>query len=183
MDRILAILPQLTLMSISDEIGEHVTNGDLVPLRPRIGFGARQIRRYMFLTNELNSNIQSEIASGDIRFAELEADLINFLVEPEIEKDYLKQLRPPTDGVWEIRSQRVEPTIRVFGQFAKKNTLIATSFRYRGDLEEFSNPEWDREKKLTQHAYRQLFPCHQAKNTINAYKLFDGAIDEKYYDD
>ena len=137
----------------------------------------------MYLTNELNSNIQNAIATGDIRFAELQADLVNFLVELDIEKNYLKQLRPPTDGVWEIRSQRVEPTIRVFGQFAAKNILIATSFRYRGDLEELTNPEWDYEKKLTQRTYRQLFPSYQAKTTTDAFQLFDGAIDEKYYDD
>lgn len=170
-------------MSIFDEIRDHEANGDLVALRPRFGFGARKIRRYMFLTNELNSKIQSAIAAGDIRFAELEADLVNFLVVPEIEKEYLKQLRPPTDGVWQIRSQRVEPTIRVFGQFVARNILIATSFRYRGDLKEFSNPEWDYEKKLTQHTYRQLFPGHNAKKTTNAHMLFDGAVDEKYYDD
>lgn len=170
-------------MSISDEIQDLVAKGILVPVRPRLGFGARRIRRYMFLTKELNAEIEKEIAAGDTRFAELEADLVAFLVSPAISKDYLKQLIPPSDGVWEIRCHADEPTMRVFGQFAARNVFIAMGARYRGDLGSFDDPRWTYEINRARRIWKDLFPSCGAKVTTDAHKLFDGAVHEKYYDD
>jgi len=137
----------------------------------------------MFLTKELNAEIAREIAAGDIRFAELEADLVAFLINSAIHKDYLKQLSPPSEGVWEIRCHADEPTIRVFGQFPAKNLFVAMSARYRADLGNSDDPNWKYEIKQARHTWKKLFPTYDAKTTTDAHKLFDGAIHGKYYDD
>lgn len=167
-------------MSISDEIREHVANGDLVPVLPR--FGGLRVRRYMFMTRELNSEIENPTEGADSRFAELEADLVGFLVNRAIHKDYLKQLRPPTEGVWEIKCYLDEPAIRVFGQFATKNVFIAMTALYRADLAELIDPKWNYEIKRARSIWRNLFPAYDAKTSTVPSKLFDGAIHEKYYD-
>lgn len=169
-------------MSISDEIQNLVKSNDLVPVRPRRPIGGRQLRRYMFLSRSLNDEIQCQISDGNTRFAELEADLAYFLFAIVLEKTFIKQLLPPTDGVWEIRSYREQPSIRVFGQFASRNIFIATSVRYRADLMELGSLEWKYEQRRTRHLYRQLLPSYPARTTVNAHKLFDGAIDDRYYD-
>ena len=137
----------------------------------------------MFLAKLLNDEIDNHVQTGNLRFAELKADLVAFQFMTDVEKDLLKQLKPPSDGVWEIRSRRLEPAIRVFGQFAERNILIATSCRYRADLGGFSNSEWKQEKRRVSQIFRQLFPCYSAKTAVNAHKLFDGALGEKHYDD
>ena len=170
-------------MSISDEIKEHLRSGKLVPVIPETGYGHRSPKRYILLAKSLNEEIEQEINTGNLRFAELKADLVTFQCMSDVDKDLIKQLKPPAEGVWEIRSQRLDPTIRVFGQFAEKNLLIATSYRYRGELGNIADSEWEYEKKKAKHTFNQLFPCYSPKTMKNARKLFDGALCEKYYDD
>lgn len=166
-------------MSISDEIKNRVASGDLYPVVPVYGGPPR---RFMFLSRELKSEIDNPAEGHEDRFAELKADLTGFLVNSAIHMDYLKQLKPARNAVWEIRCYYDEPSIRVFGQFAMKNVFIAMTARYRADLGPLQDPNWEYEIRRVRHMWRLLFPSYSAKTSANPENLFDGAIDEKYFD-
>ena len=64
----------------------------------------------------------------------LQADLELFAEGQPIDPKYLFLLYPPAEGVWEIRSIRPHPSIRVLGLFAQKDVFIATNLELRENL-------------------------------------------------
>jgi len=72
--------------------------------------------------------------NGEKRVAELRADLEVFVEGRIIDPKYLFLLYPAADCVWEIRSVRSNPSIRVLGLFAKRDIFVATNFAFREDL-------------------------------------------------
>jgi hypothetical protein len=167
-------------MSITDEIEDRVATGDLFPLELET---ASQIR-WMFMVRELRDAIINPPDGEEERFDDLHADLTSFLYWRRIDQEYLWLLSPKSRGVWEIKSRREEPQIRVFGQFAQKDVFLATRFRYRSEMGNFDNPNWLYEIKQVERQWNSLFLGQFTPlKTSNQYKLFTGASDGKYFKD
>ena len=83
---------------------------------------------------------------GTPRMGRLDADLEHFVVSPEIDPKYLFHLYPSQDCVWEIRSVRDDPSIRVLGMFAAKDVFVATNFALREDLGGWQSPGMEERK-------------------------------------
>lgn len=144
----------------------------------------RRARRYMFMTDEIATAIDSPAPGDEKRFDELFADLVSFLFARTIHPDYLWQLSPPNLGVWEIRSHIDDPQIRVFGQFARKNVFIAMTMRYRSELGDIHDTNWTYEIRRARHCWQTLFPGgFSALITTDPHKAFSGAVNEKYFKD
>jgi len=166
-------------MSISDEIRARVSEARLFPVKPKNR--GRAVLRYLFITDEIRSAIESP-PNGDVaRFAELHADLVSFVVDKYVSPDYLWLLSPPRDGVWEIRSRRVEPQIRVFGQFAERNIFIGLTYNYRSELGAYDDSNWNYEIRRAKSRWKDLFPGYGPKLSTDPAKLFTGAINERYF--
>ena len=168
-------------MSINVEIGSRISEGRLVELGPTVS-SDKTIRR-MYLEKGLFNDIfrvrtqKAEIA----RFAQLQADLEVFITSPTIDPNYLFGLTPKTDGVWEIKSKRPKPSIRVFGFFAKEDTFIATHYIERTGLGGWNSREWKTEIRRALSVWRKLFPAYSPDNSGEVSTLVTGAIDGKYF--
>ena len=88
---------------------------------------------------------------------------------------------PMRDGVWEIRSVRPEPSIRVLGLFAEKDTFIATNAALREDLGGWQSKQWKDPKRLAKVRWRQLFNTYPPLKATKPKLLVSGAIDGKYF--
>jgi len=60
--------------------------------------------------------------------------LEQFAEGQSIDPAYLKLLAPARDAVWEIRSVRPAPSIRVLGRFAEYDVFVATNYALRKPL-------------------------------------------------
>ncbi len=168
-------------MSIDAEILDRVRRGMLWPLTPKAA-GAT-IRRAMFigehLWNELNS------AEGDAewedRIGRLRADLELFVTEPTIAPHYLFLLYPAADAVWEIRSVRDQPSVRVLGRFPYTDVFVATNHAKREDLGGWQSRQWKTVKRAAKAIWRQLFPSYDPKITIHVTEVCSGATNGIFY--
>lgn len=185
---VLKILLELTLMSIKAELLNVVSKGQLVQLAPHVA--ADKLIRKMYLTAELNELIASyqgmdydaatsEQKEAISRFAKLKADLDMFLTRPEIDPEYMKQLDPAGKGVYEIRSVRPKPSIRVFGRFIDKNIFVATHIAERKELGGWKSYEFKQEIAACRKIWGTIFPNHQAKEGCTLSSLVTGGHDEK----
>jgi len=168
-------------MSILSQIACRVEEGQLFPVMPRTR--SQPIRRRIFLVESLNSAIESPLPGEVKRYDELHADLVSFVVQADITPEFLWLLKPKTRGVWEIRSHRVDPQIRVFGHFAQKDVFIAMSYEYRSDLGGIDDSMWMYQIRIVENCWQELFPAYTAMKSSDQNKLFTGAIDEKYFKD
>lgn len=167
-------------MSISEHISDRVRIGELFPLMPP----RKGQRRWMFLSKDLHDALANPPAGEEDRHDELRADLVSFLIQRYITPEFLKLLQPKSKGVWEIRSRRVEPQIRVFGHFAKKDVFIALAYKYRDDLGDISNPSWIYEIRSVEDKWKELFfGQYHPKKTSDRHELYSGAIDDKHITD
>lgn len=176
-------------MSIEDEIEDRVQRGMLYPVIPKAA-GA-MIRRAMFveewLWKELNST-QGD-PDWDSRIAKLQADLEVFVTEEYITPKYLFLLYPAKDGVWEIRSVRDQPSIRVLGLFPLKDAFVSTNFALREALVEvragkpvdWQSRAWKHVKRMALAIWRKLFGTYRPVDTISAKDVCSGATDEIFY--
>ena len=56
----------------------------------------------------------------------------------------MKWLDPQKQEVWELKSVRPKPSIRVFGRFAQPNVFVATHWAFRTDLKgKWSQEYWE----------------------------------------
>jgi hypothetical protein len=115
------------------------------------------------------------------RMGILQADLELFADGQSIDPKYLFRLYPATDSVWEIRSVRPEPSIRILGLFAAKNVFVATNLALREDLGGWQSREWKTAKKMARSNWTQLFHTYQPMSTGNIHDLVTGAVDGKYF--
>lgn len=168
-------------MSIHDEILDRVERGMLFPVLPRAR--GNTIRRALFVNERLNEVLASPIKDADWerRVAELQADLEVFVTARSIDPKYLFLLHPVCDAVWEIRSTRETPSIRVLGLFAWKDVFIATNHALRTDLGEWPSKEWKAAKRAARAAWRQLFHPYDPKVGAEVKQLVTGALDGKYF--
>jgi hypothetical protein len=168
-------------MSIDDEILDRCRRGMLFPLRPLARGMA--IRRAMFVSEGLNAILTSPEGdpSWELRIAQLQADLEVFVEGRSIDPKYLFLLYPMRDGVWEIRSVRDRPSIRVLGLFACKDVFIATNHALREDLGDWNSREWKAVQREARAEWRRLFGAYDPQITTDIRELVTGALDGKYF--
>ena len=140
-------------------------------------------RRAMFVTTNvwevLNGPWENE--DDEDRFGRLYADLVQFVEGRRIDHNYVKNLWPPRDAVWEIRSVRPRPSVRVLGRFAKKDVFIATNFELRNGLGEFDSRAWREAKRRCLAEWRHLFNSYPALIGSTIHDHISDAIDGKYF--
>jgi hypothetical protein len=168
-------------MSIHDEILDRVNRKMLFPVLPQAR-GAT-IRRALFVSERLNAVLTSPQGDPEWerRVAELQADLETFVEARTIDPKYLFLLYPARDAVWEIRSTREEPSIRVLGLFAWRDVFIATNHALREELQGWDSREWKIVKRTARAEWRRLFNPYDPRGGTDAKKLVTGALDGKYF--
>ena len=168
-------------MSIKQEVASLVDGGKLRLVTPKVP-SDRSLRK-LYLTKELFDKVyeEKEGLSEIEMFANLIADLEVFVTSETIDLGYLWCLEPSKDGIWEIRSTRQEPQIRVFGVFAAKNIFVGTHHKLRGELGNKNSEQWKIEIRRAKSIWRNLFPAYTHKKTDDLNQLFTGALDEKYF--
>lgn len=119
--------------------------------------------------------------SWELRIAQLQADLEVFVEGRSIDPKYLFLLYPMRDGVWEIRSVRDRPSIRVLGLFACKDVFIATNHALREDLGDWNSREWKAVQREARAEWRRLFGAYDPQITTDIRELVTGALDGKYF--
>jgi len=170
-------------MSIDAEIMDCIQREMLYVLRPSAPGTAS--RRAMLLTQGLWDVLNSPEGDDEWeqRVAELRADLEVFAEGMPIDPKYLFLLYPAANCVWEIRSIRSDPSIRILGFFAKRDVFIATNYALRKELGGWQSRDWKRVKREAQAKWRWLFKTYQPLSGTSVKKLVTGAIDGKYFKD
>jgi hypothetical protein len=168
-------------MSIEDLIVDKVSRGMLHPLLPKAAGSAA--RRALFVSEELNRVLDSPEGDTDWerRVAELRADLEFFVEGSPIDPKYLFLLYPARDAVWEIRSARNDPSIRVLGLFAGLDVFVATHFALRADLGGWQSREWKAIKRAARARWRVLFHAYSPLDSTKIDQLVTGALDGRYF--
>ena len=135
----------------------------------------------MFVVEELWEVLNSP--EGDLdwerKVAELQADLEVFVEGMPIDPKYLFLLYPSAQAVWEIRSTRPSPSIRVLGLFADRDVFIATNFAFRADLGGWFSREWRDVKVAARTRWSHLFHTYQPRGETDIKQLVTGALDGK----
>lgn len=168
-------------MSIHALIQDKVKKGMLFPLGLRAPGAAA--RRAMFVGEEVWALLRSPEGDDawERRIATLQADLEFFVEGRAIDPSYLKRLWPARDAVWEIRSARENPSIRVLGLFADYDVFIATNMALRPALRGWETRAW-RDVKLTARTkWGHLFHTYQPMNSPDIRDLVSGALDGRYF--
>lgn len=168
-------------MSILQNILWRVQEGRLYPLVPLARNAPRL--RLMYLTKDVFEALnQTRERTEEIeRYAQMEADLGEFVTSPTLDPKYLFLLSPVRDSVWEIRTVRPSPGIRTMGLFAEKDIFIATNYASRDQLPGWNSPEWKAAKSRAATEWRNLFPGYEPLRVMDVKQLVTGAIDGKYF--
>jgi hypothetical protein len=168
-------------MSMLDEIGWRFQEGRLFPFVPRGPGGAP--RRALLLEEEVQQAITRVYQDREMeeRMGQLEADLEVFADGRRIDPKYFSLLYPSGDGVWEIRSVRPDPQIRVLGLFAAKDVFIATNIAFRDDLGGWQSREWKTVKRAARAKWTQLFHSYQPVISTDVHSVVSRAINGRYF--
>lgn len=170
-------------MSIKDDLFTAVQNGVVVRLTPYISRD-RPLRALLMHSEGMEEIVNLEHGDDDWtqRLWELRADLEHFIFSPNIDCNYLKPLNPRSKGVYEIRSRRPKPSIRVFGMFIAKDVFFITHYAKRAELGGgWKNHEFKQEIHKCRAAWRTVFPGYAAKISESGgiKDLVTGGQDEK----
>ena len=167
-------------MSITEAIWEQLNKKTIVELRPYIP--TEKKLRAMYIETALHEEITRDRDNDKEteRFARLEADLQVFLTSPTIDSSYLFGLSPPGKEVWEIRSKRPRPSIRIFGRFSGKDSFVATHYVKRSLLGGWNTLEWKEEIRKSRQIWNRLFPGYRPQGG-EIHDLVSGALDGKYF--
>lgn len=168
-------------MSIEDEILDRVGRKMLFPLLPKAA-GA-PVRRAMFVAEDLWRVLNSPEgdAEWEERVGRLRADLEVFVTEQWITPKYLFLLYPMAEAVWEIRSVRDAPSIRVLGRFPLKDTFVSTNYARREDLKGWQDRTWRDVKNIAKSTWKTLFFSYAPIITANVNEVCSGAANEIFY--
>jgi len=109
------------------------------------------------------------------------ADLEVFASGEPIGPKYLFLLYRASEGVWEIRSTRRDPSIRVLGRFIARDVFVATNFALRESLGGWQSREWRDVKVRSRVIWTQLFHPYRPIITTDVSTVVTGAIDGKYF--
>lgn len=168
-------------MSIREMIRLRVTEGSLFPVRPKAA--GTTSRRAMFVSEALWTLFETSHPDPEMeeRIGHLQADLEAFADGTRLHPRYLFLLYPAAEAVWEIRSMRPNPSIRVLGRFAERDVFVATNYAFRKELGGWRSRQW-RDVKLTSRViWRNLFHPYRPIITTNVRDVVSGAIDGKYF--
>ena len=168
-------------MSIDDLISDRVSRGMLYPLIPKAP--GTSPRRAMFVSEGIWEMLSTEHEDEEMedRLGILQADLELFAEGQWIDPKYLFLLYPPGEAVWEIRSLRPAPSIRVLGRFAKRDVFIATNMELRENLGGWQSREWKNVKRLACIKWGHLFHTYQPMLSTNIHDLVTDAVNGKYF--
>lgn len=168
-------------MSIHDLIRDRVAKGMLYPVIPKAAGTSPQ--RAMFVSEDVWNVLSTEHDDEDMeaRLGQLQADLELFVEGRQIDPRYLFLLYPASEGVWEIRSLRPAPSIRVLGFFADKDVFVATNMALREELGGWQSRQWKDVKRLARTRWRHLFHAYQPLLSTDISTLATGTINGKYF--
>lgn len=160
---------------------DRVRRGMLFPVRPIAPRST--LRRALFVTEELQSVLVSPEGdeAWERRIATLRADLEVFVEARTIDPKYLFLLYPTARGVWEIRSVRENPSMRVLGFFPLKDVFVATNVALREDLGGWQSRAWKQVKRHAGARWRGLFHTYRPIITADVSQVVTGAIDGRYF--
>lgn len=156
-------------MSIYVEINNRIGEGRLHDLAPALP-GMPVVRRIV-ASVEISGLVLGPWTEPDWeeRCNYLRADFDRFITGQVIpvaagiiggRHSFLKQLAPPRDEIWEIRSRDPDPSIRVFGRFAAKDVFIALTWSKRPDLGGPESRAWRDACVECGTDWRNLFPAY-----------------------
>ena len=168
-------------MSIDALIHAAVKEKRLFPLLPRAAGEAPH--RAMFLSENLWEllNTSWDDPAMETRLGILEADLELFVQGSAIDPKYLFLLYPLREGVWEIRSVREDPSIRVLGLFVRKDVFFAANYALREDLGGWDSREWRQVKRIARTEWTRVFHAYQPMISSKVQDVATGAIDGRYF--
>jgi len=168
-------------MSIGNVVHWRVNEGLLFPLLPKAA-GSAPLRA-MYVTKKLWDLLRTSHEDPELedRIGHLQADLEVFVESPSIDPKYLFLLYPTRDAVWEIRSTRPDPSIRVLGNFADRDVFIATHCALREELGGWESRQWKEVKRTAASRWRQLFHTYEPRKETDVKALVTGALDGKYF--
>jgi hypothetical protein len=120
----------------------------------------------MLLSEELYGYLEAsyEDEEWEDRMGSLRADLEAFVTEEDIYPRYLFLLYPTSEGVWEIRSMRPNPSIRVLGLFPCKDVFVATHYTTRDLLGGWQSRQWKDTKRMARTKWRNLYQVSSPHN-------------------
>src|ERR1700730_1705516 len=121
-------------MLIRKEIEAHLAAKRLIPVSSLAPWSGEP--RAFLLTAELAAQIAvgRHDSTTRERWAHLDADMAHFVEGGYINWGLMKWLDPQKQEVWELKSVRPKPSIRVFGRFAEPDVFVATNLAFRQDL-------------------------------------------------
>jgi hypothetical protein len=168
-------------MSIDALIKAREAAGMLFPLSLRAP-GATP-KRAMFISEALNGVLNSPEGdeAWERRVAELQADLEYFVEGRAIDPKYMFLLYHSREAVWEIRSVREQPSIRVLGRFADTDVFVATNYALREDLGGWETRAWRDVKVMARTVWNNLFHPYQPKTSLQISNLVSGALNGQYF--
>jgi hypothetical protein len=168
-------------MSIVDAIAARVQEKQLFLLTPRAP--GSSAKRVILVAEDLWNFLQESGPDQDWedRKGELQADLEVFADGSAIGPKYLFLLYRASEGVWEIRSTRPDPQIRVLGRFVEKDIFIATNYALRDDLGGWQSRAWRDVKVMSRAVWTRLLHSYQPLITTNVNDVVSGAINGKYF--
>lgn len=167
-------------MSIENEIRARRREGRLFLVRSRAP--AASVRRPLFVTEELWRRLNGPwLDKAEMeRWNSLWADLDRFVEGRPIDPGYLYWLTPKRDLVFEIKSVRPSPSLRVFVRFAMEDVLVATHYAERPRLGGWGNKRWRDEVVRSRAIWRALFPSYEplSGKTIHDF-ITENVLDER----
>jgi hypothetical protein len=168
-------------MSIENLIQARVAEGRLFHLRPRAP--GTTSRRAMLLSEVVWTLFETSHPDPtmEARIGALQADLEAFVEGMALHPRYLFLLFPAREGVWEIRSMRPDPSIRVLGRFADVDVFIATNYALRHELGGWRSRAWRDVKLSARTVWTNLFHTYRPIITTNVHDVVTGAINGKYF--
>lgn len=163
-------------MSINDLIEHWISEERLWRLEPTLE--SDPVDRCLLISSEIKQLIDGpwpdkewEKRCNYLR-AELESfvkgEEVRLCLEPyEADTAFMGRLFKPSDEVWDIRSRRMRPSLRVFGRFARRDLFVAffwsprslqLPYSQRLPLGDRDSEEWRLAIKETKAEWRKLFP-------------------------
>lgn len=169
---VIAIRTKFTYMSIRDEIEAQKLKGALRVFPSQVHWGAES--RVLLLTQRMQTSMDNANQSQDrdviTRYQSLAADFTFFVDGGYINSKFMKWLDPHKHEIWEIRSVRPRPSLRVFGRFAEPDVFVATHMVERSPLGGKFSMNWCLE----------MVTCEQEWKRIFTYAPFSAEVYENY---
>jgi hypothetical protein len=168
-------------MSIRDVVAHKISIGMLHELPRRVHWITPY--RAMLITPRLQDYLLGpwESIEEEDRAGRLWADLEVFVGGHTIDPKYLRRLYPARDEVWEIRSIRDDPSIRVVGGFVEKDFFVATNHAHRSELGGWQSRPWRDFKQSCKGDWNNLFHTYPRHSGASIHDYISNALDGKYF--